>query len=363
MSTGRLLRTVTHWTGGGWTANAVDRAAYHHLTEGDGTYVKGKEEPEDNIVTADGDYARHVLGLNTGSIGVAMCAMHGSSEGPPIDFGPFPITERQFERHCAMLADLHIEYAIPVTPKTCLTHAEVEAVLGVKQKGKWDIVGLEFKPELRGAIAVGDYMRERVRFYLAEKVGTGTDVQPITEGPTLRIGAQGGKVEDLQRQLTWLGYPVGNIDGIKGSRTRAAVMAFQADNGLLVDGVVGPQTWAALYASEKRPMRDVTPEQIEDTSRTVAVARKIKKGMTATDLVTSATVGLGGIVELNSAAAQAEGALETGQRLLIEYWPILLFALVVVIATRYGRHLADLIVRYRVEDGQSGRHIGPGGGG
>ena len=36
------------------------------------------------------------------------------------------------------------------------------------------------------------------------------------------------------------------VDGIAGSRTRAAVMAFQRSEGLTVDGIAGPNTQAAL---------------------------------------------------------------------------------------------------------------------
>lgn len=39
-------------------------------------------------------------------------------------------------------------------------------------------------------------------------------------------------------------------DGIFGSKTKAAVAAFQAANGLKVDGIAGPKTWAPLITGE-----------------------------------------------------------------------------------------------------------------
>jgi peptidoglycan hydrolase-like protein with peptidoglycan-binding domain len=37
------------------------------------------------------------------------------------------------------------------------------------------------------------------------------------------------------------------VDGIVGPQTEAAVVAFQRTHHLVVDGIVGPQTWGALY--------------------------------------------------------------------------------------------------------------------
>ena len=62
---------------------------------------------------------------------------------------------------------------------------------------------------------------------------------------TLKKGSRGEDVKTLQ---TMLGGLV--VDGIFGSKTKAAVEAFQAANGLKVDGIVGPLTWAALNGEE-----------------------------------------------------------------------------------------------------------------
>ena len=70
-----------------------------------------------------------------------------------------------------------------------------------------------------------------------------------TSQPTLRRGSSGSAVKTLQARLQTLGFDPGPIDGIFGSGTDSAVRAFQRARGLGVDGIVGPQTWAALYAS------------------------------------------------------------------------------------------------------------------
>lgn len=67
-----------------------------------------------------------------------------------------------------------------------------------------------------------------------------------TGRPTLRRGSRGAAVSDLQRRLEAAGFDPGPVDGIFGSRTRAAVIRFQRARSLTVDGIVGPQTWGAL---------------------------------------------------------------------------------------------------------------------
>lgn len=63
---------------------------------------------------------------------------------------------------------------------------------------------------------------------------------------TVKFESRGEDVTYLQQRLTAKGYGVGSIDGIFGSKTMEAVKAFQAENGLTVDGVVGKATWSAL---------------------------------------------------------------------------------------------------------------------
>lgn len=53
-------------------------------------------------------------------------------------------------------------------------------------------------------------------------------------------------VKAAQEALNAKGYDCGTPDGLFGKKTISAVKAFQKDNGLAVDGKIGPATKAAL---------------------------------------------------------------------------------------------------------------------
>ena len=59
-------------------------------------------------------------------------------------------------------------------------------------------------------------------------------------------GSQGSSVRTVQDKLLRWGYYDGQVDGIFGARTYRAVRRFQENNGIQVDGIVGPATAAAL---------------------------------------------------------------------------------------------------------------------
>lgn len=61
----------------------------------------------------------------------------------------------------------------------------------------------------------------------------------------LKKGSKGTKVETLQIALTRLGYFL-KADGDFGSKTLAAVKAFQTNNTLKADGIVGPITQGVI---------------------------------------------------------------------------------------------------------------------
>jgi len=67
---------------------------------------------------------------------------------------------------------------------------------------------------------------------------------------TLRPGAEGSAVKELQQALKNLGLYAGSIDGKYGSGTEAAVKAYQKKKGLTQDGVAGPKTLEKLYGEK-----------------------------------------------------------------------------------------------------------------
>lgn len=80
-------------------------------------------------------------------------------------------------------------------------------------------------------------------------------VPPVeTDEPTLRLHdtKPDGWVEYLQELLNAYGNHL-SVDGHFGNATHQAVLAFQSARGLMVDGVVGNQTWAALREEAARP--------------------------------------------------------------------------------------------------------------
>lgn len=65
----------------------------------------------------------------------------------------------------------------------------------------------------------------------------------------LRIGSSGSGVLLLQQKLQQAGFDPGPLDGDFGPLTQSALVRFQTDRGLEVDGVAGPATAGALGVS------------------------------------------------------------------------------------------------------------------
>jgi hypothetical protein len=86
---------------------------------------------------------------------------------------------------------------------------------------------------------------------------------PLMSGPA---------VLQIQQKLSALGYAPGKLDGEYGVATAGAVRAFQRDNKLTVDGVVGTETRAALRTA--KPAKPAKPAGPAQPAQPVPIVRK-----------------------------------------------------------------------------------------
>lgn len=98
---------------------------------------------------------------------------------------------------------------------------------------------------------------------------TGLSALASTSG-SLRRGARGDAVVELQRALARAGVDPGDVDGKFGPDTERAVRAFQRANGLEVDGVVGRNTRAALLGGSPSPQPTPAPTPAQPPSGPVS---------------------------------------------------------------------------------------------
>lgn len=77
----------------------------------------------------------------------------------------------------------------------------------------------------------------------------------------LKVGSRGERVKQLQEKLNL------NADGIFGKNTEVAVRKFQSENGLVVDGLVGPSTWDRIMNSGKKEVLEIGPVILRVGSR------------------------------------------------------------------------------------------------
>ncbi|GGH76448.1 cell wall-associated NlpC family hydrolase [Pullulanibacillus pueri] len=107
------------------------------------------------------------------------------------------------------------------------------------------------------------------------KVSTQKVSNDVTLTTNLKYGDRGQAVKDLQSTLNNLGYHAGTVDGIFGSTTLNAVKSFQKAQGLQSDGIVGPNTRAALAA----PKTTSTPKKTNSNVNAIIADAKALIGV------------------------------------------------------------------------------------
>jgi peptidoglycan hydrolase-like protein with peptidoglycan-binding domain len=115
----------------------------------------------------------------------------------------------------------------------------------------------------------------------ATAVNSTVTTSATTPAPrVLREGAQGADVQDLNKRLRALRYDADAGDRFT-PRTTAAVRSFQKANALVVDGIVGPKTHAALASSSAKP----SPTSAPAPSQPAEGARLLKVGVRGKDVL------------------------------------------------------------------------------
>lgn len=159
-----MRRIIIHWTAGGYTPSDYEKQFYHYLVDDKGNVHDGIYKPEDNLNCNDGKYAAHTGGGNTGSIGIAMCAMAGFKNKANV--GDYPITPKQFEATMQLCAKLVKKYNLKVTPDSVLTHYEFgKKNPKTSSAGKIDII---FIPPYDWVVQndCGSFIRSKIKWYL-----------------------------------------------------------------------------------------------------------------------------------------------------------------------------------------------------
>ena len=159
-----MKRIVLHWTAGRYYPTEYEKEHYHFLVDDLGNIHKGKFPPENNEICRVGKYAAHTGGGNTGSIGIAFCAMYGFKNQNCV--GNYPIKKKQFESGMELCAKLAQKYKIAISPQTVMTHYE----FGVQNPkttsaGKIDIIHLPPYPWI-SKDEVGSFIRTKIKWYL-----------------------------------------------------------------------------------------------------------------------------------------------------------------------------------------------------
>lgn len=104
-----------------------------------------------------------------------------------------------------------------------------------------------------GKISDRDFISLAVTTMLSQK-NNNPSLQPVEAGTKLlKSGSSGDDVKAIQTKLKELGYFTKEPNGEFDKDTYAAVKAFQTSASIGVDGIVGPQTYGALFGVQVDP--------------------------------------------------------------------------------------------------------------
>ena len=97
-----------------------------------------------------------------------------------------------------------------------------------------------------------------------------TTITTICVSALSKIGSRSDEVRKIQTKLKNWGYYKGEIDGIFGTETKNAVIAFQKKNNLKADGIVGKNTLEAMGINGKNTYSGYNSSDYELLARIIS---------------------------------------------------------------------------------------------
>lgn len=166
-----IVRIHWHWTAGASTPNSVDLRHYNDVFDVEGNQYDGRSPASQQAFYQAGRVGvSHTRNANTGAVGMSLCAMGDARTdwgSMTVDQGKWPLTWAQIDAMLKRTAEYCEDFDIKVSPWTVLSHAEVQANIGIAQRGKWDIRVLPDKPtKLRSASECGEILRDRLKDFM-----------------------------------------------------------------------------------------------------------------------------------------------------------------------------------------------------
>ena len=196
-------------------ANGWAGCGYHFLVRKDGTIYRGR--PEDKL-------GAHTANHNTGSLGICFEGAYNTET----------MNESQIKAGQELITYLLDKYNL--LKANVYRHKDFNST---------DCPGTNFPYEVLRSGAKNETV---ITKSIEEELKEECKKQGFDSYPVCRKGAKGNITKIIQRLLISKGYslPIYGADGSYGDETVKAVKNFQAKNGLLVDGIVGQETWKAL---------------------------------------------------------------------------------------------------------------------
>ena len=138
--------------------------------------------------------------------------------------------------------------------------------------------------------------------------------------PATGTSMMGGDVSSVQERLRRLNYETGAVDGVYGSLTRGALLAFQSDNKLPLTGVADAATLVALDRASPRPLDPARVGATADDlralgSQTIRQADNTKRVGLISSILGVLGIGNSAMVQIATPAATPAPAAQTADAL------------------------------------------------